>query len=169
MAELNPLLQLRDIHLPAAAHNWPPAPGWIILLIITILACVSAGIFIARNYPIWQTKKHALQLLKNYQKQYNKERNSQKTCAQVNELLKKTAFFYYPREIVASLKGQAWLDFLNKTIKILDNNFNMVSKELLEYPYQNSQDLNLDKLFSITNTWIKSQKSYKTKEKLCLK
>lgn len=171
MAELNPLLQLRDIHLPAEAHNWPPAPGWIILLIIITLICIKLGIYITRLYPIWRTNKHALRLLKHYQKQFKEEHNSQKTCALINELLKKTAFFYYPRSLVASLKGQAWIDFLNKTMPLSKRsyNFNTVSKELLKYPYQNSQDLNLDELFILTSIWIKSRSNSKHKEELCLK
>lgn len=185
MAEFSPLTQLRDIHLPKEALNWPPAPGWFILLIIIILAILGIIIFIKRNFPIWQTKRHALQLLKNYQKQYQKEQNSQKTCALINELLKKTAFFYYERSIVASLKGQDWLSFLNQTmhratinhkINNMKNlkqnaNFNLIAKELLEYPYQNSQNVELGNLFNITSIWIKNQRNFsqKCKERLCSK
>ena len=195
MAELNInnqpadiLAQMHDIHLPAEAANWPPAPGWIILLVITIIFCVGIIIFIKRNYGTWQTKKHALAILKSYQKQYPQQINSQRACALINELLKKTAFFYYPRPLVASLKGLDWLNFLNQTMykpsylnkiqtkfmrrsiqKQID--FISVSKELLEYPYQNSKDIELDELFFLTRAWIKGQKSFtKNREaKLCLK
>lgn len=172
MADLNPLLQLRDIHLPAPASNWPPAPGWIGLLVLMVLIFISIGIFLRKSYPTWQTKKQALQILKNYQRQYLEDHNSQKICASINELLKKTAFFYYPRDTVASLKGQAWLDFLNSTMQLSNHksyNFFDVSNELLEQPYKNSQDLNLDNLFLLTKIWIKRQSNKKLREKLCLK
>jgi len=192
MAEFDPLMQLRDIHLPKEASNWPPAPGWYALLIVVTLISIGICIFIKRHFPIWQTKRHALQLLKSYQKQYLKEQNNQKTCALINELLKKTAFFYYPRSIVASLKGQDWLDFLNSTMRSasiihknstiksskLTGDFNLIAKELLEYPYQNSQNLcpqkfnpdftakdegQLKNLFYMASIWIKNQSSFSQK------
>lgn len=180
------LANLRDIHMPGPASNWPPAPGWIIFFIIFCTIAVCASIIVSRNYKVWQTRKHALNLLKKYKKQYPKIISSQRACSLVNELLKKTAFAYYPRSAIASLTGQEWIDFLNKTMthpslqkKVVRKiskpkrsipSFNQVSKELLEYPYQSPQQVSLNELFSISHTWISNQQRLRTKdqEKLCL-
>lgn len=183
---MDSLASLRDIHMPPPASNWPPAPGWIILLIIFCAITICVSIVIIRNYKVWQTRKHALALLKKYKKQYPKIINSQRACSLVNELLKKTAFAYYPRSAIAALTGQEWINFLNQSLahsslknKVLHKickpkdcikNFNNVSKELLEYPYQNPQEVSLDELFSISHTWINNQQRLRLKdqEQLCL-
>lgn len=210
MSDMQPLLKLKDIHMPPAAIHWPPAPGWFILILLLILVAGASWIFISKNLPAWHAKRHALQLLKAYQQTYKKEFNSQKTSALINELLKKTALFFYPRTAVASLQGQAWLDFLNKTMQHKASNgapkdfirfprklattikytktrnaeesstlvyedsckqstkdFEFaeklpkqsifLAKEILEYPYKNTQNANLDNLFLMTEKWIKSQ------------
>lgn len=180
------LASLRDIHMPPPASNWPPAPGWIFLFIVFCTVAICASIIIIRNYKVWQTRKHALNLLKKYQKQYPKIISSQRACSLVNELLKKIAFAYYPRSAIASLTGQEWIDFLNKTMahpslkkrlihkisqpKHSMPSFNQVTKELLEYPYQSPQQVSLDALFKISHIWITNQQRLKTKhqEKLCL-
>lgn len=179
----NLLENLRDIHMPAPISAWPPGPGWIFLLVIFTLIATVTCIIILKNYKVWQTRKHALHLLKKYKKQYPKIINSQRACSLVNELLKKTAFYYYPRTKIASLSGADWIKFLNVSIqhpsiiqKIFKStnklpSFNEVQQELLEYPYQSSKNINLDKLFKTAHTWIKNQKhlNKKQRESLCSK
>lgn len=177
----NLLANLRDIHLPAPVSAWPPGPGWIFLTLIILLISICGVVFILKNYKIWQIKKHALGLLKKYRKQYPKIINSQRACSLVNELLKKTAFYYYPRTTIASLTGKDWIKFLNSSLqpttilqKILQAKrklptFETVSQELLEYPYQSPQDINLDDLFNLAQIWIQNQRnlSKKQRESLC--
>ena len=37
MPEENPLINLKDIHLPPAVAIWPPAPGWWIVAVVLLL------------------------------------------------------------------------------------------------------------------------------------
>jgi hypothetical protein len=186
IAQLNALSKLRDIRMPAPIGWWPLAPGWYLFILIVVLLGVGLTIVSFRNYPFWRVKRQALGILSQYEDQYLLDQNSQEACATVSELLKKVALAYYPRELVASLYKGDWLTFLNRTLvytpwykrvfsKIFCKKekslvFNSLHKELLEYPYQESQLVDLDLLFSSARMWIKNQKRLKNKikEHLCL-
>ena len=42
---MDPLSQLRDLHLPDAPASWPPAPGWWVLMALG-LALIAAGLYL---------------------------------------------------------------------------------------------------------------------------
>jgi hypothetical protein len=65
------------------------------------------------------------------------------------------ALVYYPRELVASIHGQAWIDFLNKNSNGLD--FEPVKTMLLEAPFKTKEALDLKPLITRTQLWIKQR------------
>jgi len=50
MTEENPLINLKDIHLPPAVAIWPPAPGWWIVAVVLLLIVVFCGMWISRRF-----------------------------------------------------------------------------------------------------------------------
>lgn len=152
------LTQLRDIHIPPAIGWWPIAPGWYILIALSILLVASISFLIYRYYRNTRVRRHALSLLTHYQKKYAQEGHTQQSSAQVSELLKRVALFYFPRKEVANLQGEAWITFLTRTANNID--FNTVRIALLELPYQpeapTAYDLN--PLFAAAKTWIKQRR-----------
>jgi hypothetical protein len=100
---------LKDIHIPMEPFWWPPAIGWIIL-IVGIFSCVFIGIII---YLIWrkQPKQYALRKLKRI---YKASQNTILMARQISILLKRVALLKYPREKVASLSEEKWGGFLAK-------------------------------------------------------
>jgi len=104
---MNPLDQLKDIHLPADVSYWPPAwPWW--LLVALILICI--------GLLIWQRKRQAWR--RAALKQFNqiKWQQDQKPYRQCNKLLKQIAMQKISREC-AQLSGEQWLHFLDKQVK----------------------------------------------------
>ena len=55
---MDPLAQLRDIHLPDGVAWWPPAPGWWLLLLL--LAVIGALIW---RYRQQQARKRRYRVL----------------------------------------------------------------------------------------------------------
>ena len=49
MNPVDPLDQLRDLHLPPAPGWWPPAPGWWLLALLTIALLIGAGLVCRRR------------------------------------------------------------------------------------------------------------------------
>lgn len=155
MDKTEALAQLKDIHLPPPIHWWPLAPGWYLLILLMALFTAWSLNKLYRRYLRAQPKRMALKLLAEYQQSYEKDKNSQMTSARLSELLRRVALAYYPRSQVASLKGEAWIEFLNQSAKNVD--FRSVKNMLLELPFQSKQKTSLKPLFTRTEAWIKQQ------------
>ncbi|MEE9493558.1 MAG: DUF4381 domain-containing protein [Gammaproteobacteria bacterium] len=105
-------LELRDIHLPAEPAFWPPAPGWWLLAVLTLLLLIWLGRKLSRYLSM---KKHCQQifsLLDNLQKQNQDQKNQ---LMQLSIFMRQLALMRYPRENVAALTGDAWLGFLDNS------------------------------------------------------
>ncbi len=104
---MDPLAQLKDIHLPAPVSTWPLSLYWwlAIMAVLLIIAFVIYALF--RYIKKTRLTRLALAELATIQQQ----------GCDVNDLhnlLKRIALTSYPREIVASLHGEAWLKFLDQ-------------------------------------------------------
>ncbi|KTD18034.1 DUF4381 domain-containing protein [Legionella jordanis] len=155
MAEAQLLKKLHDIHLPEQVGWWPLAPGWYVLIIL-FLILLGYGLYgWQKRRRNSRPKREALSLLENYRLHYLQNKNSQLTSMKISELLRRVALVYYPREEVAGLRGQSWIDFLNSSSKHLD--FNPVSHLLLELPYQPNKDIELEPLFQLARAWIRQR------------
>lgn len=150
------LEQLRDIHLPDPIGWWPPAIGWVLLGVFTLLVLLGLVGLLVRYVIHNRAKRQALRLLKTYQDAYLKQPNAPLTSSRISELLKRVALVYYPREKTASLSGEAWITFLNDTSKQLD--FRSVSVLLIDCPYQPSSTHDLSPLFDLAQQWIKQRR-----------
>lgn len=107
---MNPLEQLRDIHLSEPIAQWPPAYGWWILLLIVIAVVIFSISFIVRHRRRSAAKRQALEALQNI------DGDADDWPQKVNGLLKRLALSYYPNEQVAKLHGDAWLAFLSQRL-----------------------------------------------------
>jgi cbb3-type cytochrome oxidase subunit 3 len=156
VAELSPLEKLRDIQLPKPISCWPLAPGWYVLALVGLLFFILLIYFIYRKHLQARAKRQALQLLKDYEQYYQAGGEIQVISAQISELLRRVALVYFPREQVASLSGEAWINFLNNTSK--QCNFTALSDCLLTLPYQEkAPNINLNPLFENARKWIKNR------------
>lgn len=151
-----PLAQLKDIHLPDAIGWWPLAPGWYAIITLSIVLILVLATYAYRQHRYALAKKQALLLLARYQDDYEKEHNTATSSAQISELLRRVALVYYPRTEVASLHGDAWVQFLNQTSKSVD--FNGVRALLLDAPFKASDNnIDLNPLFTHAKLWIKQR------------
>jgi len=155
VAKADPLMQLKDIHLPEPVGFWPIAPGWYGLIILLLLGILGLTYFIQRQHKNARAKKQALQLLDSYKVQYEQDKNAQLMSSRISELLKQVALVYFPRSEVASLHGESWIEFLNNTSKGID--FNPVKLMLLEVPFKSTATLDLTPLIVKAAQWIKQR------------
>lgn len=155
MAKEDALSQLKDIHLPDPVTLWPLAPGWYVVIALVLILIIWLAYLVNKWHFNALAKKQALNLLKMYKKQYEEDKNTQLLSARISELLRRVALVYYPRQEVASLHGDAWLDFLNKTSKGID--FKPVKSMLLESPFKTAESVNLQPLITRSQLWIKQR------------
>ena len=103
---MNPLDQLRDIHLPEPVSAWPPAYGWW-LLTLGIIGLIGAMIYVSiRHYRYYHAKREALKLLEQL------DQHSHDWHSQLNAIIKRTCLSYFPHDNIAQLYGEQWLQYL---------------------------------------------------------
>ncbi len=156
MVKTDPLAQLKDIHLPNPVSWWPLAPGWYVMGIFILFLISLFAFWLYKRHAHALAKKQALKLLAHYKKQYEKTSDTSLTSAHISELLRRVALVYYPRDQVASLQGDAWLQFLNETSKGID--FNPIRHMLLDTPFKQKDTVNLTPLFHKAEHWIKQRR-----------
>ncbi len=111
-------LPLKDLHLPEPIGWWPLAPGWWILIALLV-----AGLIVLawRWYRAWRfnaPSRHALRELKRYEAEYLEHRDPVTLGKQVSALLRRGMLAYAPREEVAGLTGEAWLQWLDRGMPV---------------------------------------------------
>ena len=151
----DPLAQLRDIHLPGPIESWPPAPGWWLL---AILALGTAAYGLYRLYKFWQTNRYrreGVTALNELRRAYEKDPQSVDYLEQYSQLLKRVALTFYAREQVASLTGEAWVAFLDRTGSTQE--FGMGPGQILiDGNYSQGVLFQADKLHIIGDRWIRN-------------
>ncbi len=106
----NPLQGLHDIHLPASPQLWPLAPGWWIVLGISFLIAVIIAIW------WWRKRRWYQYIMTQIEAEINKpDTRLDEQLAGLSAILRRAALKRYPREQVAALHGEQWLDFLQQT------------------------------------------------------
>jgi len=146
-------LPLRDIHLPdPISFFWPLAPGWWLLLAF-LLVLILVSIWILRLRKRNAPKRVALRNLKKLEKLDNPKKQLQ----EISTLLRRFYITKYPRNEVASLTGEAWLEFLD----------NQLGKQLftagegrclIEAPYRANTDIDVKALLELCRILIQRGK-----------
>ncbi len=109
---MNPAeLPLRDIHLPPPPGWWPPAPGWWAVLAVMVIAGLW-GIW-------WRTRARrrrsavAQATLELTRMRADAATTPAQLAAELSALLRRVCISLFPRQQVASLTGDSWLQFLD--------------------------------------------------------
>lgn len=106
-------IPLRDLHLPEPVSWWPPAPGWWLLM-----ALLAVGVL----WLLWRwlcsrqhhaARRHALRRLDQIARDYEDRQDPVELAKALSELLRRTMLAYAPRQDVAGLTGEAWLEWLD--------------------------------------------------------
>ena len=98
------LANLRDIVMPASIPWWPLAPGIWILVAGLLATAIVASIRAFRQYQANAYRREAI-----------RELDGLTDMTGIMPLLKRAAMVAYGRETVASLSGDAFLAFLDRT------------------------------------------------------
>ncbi|WP_078083915.1 DUF4381 domain-containing protein [Microbulbifer mangrovi] len=132
---------------PPAISMWPATPlakGLCALLLLILL------FFIWRQIQTYRANAYRRAALAEV-------RQSEGDAAQIAAILRRTALAAYPREEVAALTGEDWLEFLNQHYP--GNAFEgEVGRELLQSPYRKATSHKPDVLVQAAQGWIRQHK-----------
>lgn len=159
---MNPLEQLKDIHLPDPVPLWPPAIGWWVLAALTLLCLAALLIFLLRQHRKQRYRRLARQRLEQLYRDYQQERNDLEYLLNINRLLKQVSVNHYDKTQVSRLSGEAWLRFLDQT-----GNTQAFSqgpgRVLATGPYASAEQLStrrtdIEPLYRCCSDWIKDHR-----------
>ena len=153
----NPLVNLKDIHLPSPVSFWPPAPGWWILAVLLITSLFFGGVWFFRRYKKRKPKTEALRILKDLQILYQNSQDEVASLRNLSNLLRRTALTFYDNDEVASLQGSSWLEFLDKTGKTKECSQG-AGKVLGNEVFQQKVNPDMNALFPLVKKWISSSR-----------
>lgn len=142
MNDSTSLDRLHDLALPLEVPWWPPAPGWYVVIALSLTA---ASWLALRLWRRWQANA--------YRRAALKELQALDTPAAIAELLRRTALAIAPRPVIAELTGPAWLDWLARQCgEPLPEN---VREQLTDGVYgRTTSGSNLNKLREYATHWI---------------
>ena len=135
---------LKEIHLPIEPSWWPPALGWWLVLMGSIIfIMLLIGMFF-----YWYTtpKQYALRALKYY---YKTDTGAILLARHMSALMKRISILEFPKSKVAKLTDDEWIDFL---LEKTGNSFSEKQLQLLAtatyMPEQSLTPNNLNDLYS---------------------
>lgn len=156
-----PALPLRDIRLPAEPGFWPLAPGWWLLLVLTLVLITWLAIKwyqYTKKKRRWQQIEHQLAVI---ELEFNQSKNQQKLLTDVSVFLRRFVKFQLKQNQATALAGKDWIEHLNH----LQNNRPFVAFEfaLTSGVYQNSYEFDAKDLLNTTQQFIKQHVMKPTK------
>lgn len=96
---------LEEVPEPPPIAMTPQTPGWIVLGLLLIVACIGLGL---RAFQHWQADAYRRAALAELEDAGN-------DATRIAEILRRTALVAFPRRDVVPLFGEAWLAFLDST------------------------------------------------------
>ena len=148
--------ELRDIHLPADPSFWPLAPGWWLLIVLSLLATIFLWRFIRSRQQRYDGSipqaLHRLEWLATQEKMSDSQ-----MIRQLSILMRRTSMSIYGRESIAGLAGKDWLKFLDS--KYDQPAFSQgEGRALHDQPYQKQSDYKRQQLIQLVRRWISMQR-----------
>ena len=147
--EIDPLSELRDVIYPVDPGFWPPAIGWWIVLILVIL-CLIGAVYLFRLVYLRMTESSFVKEVDALVQLQPRE-----AVVELSILMRRIAITRFPRNSVAGLSGEDWLQFLDQSGDT--NQFTAgPGRALVSAPYSDLTPEDLNPLFKICRDWAKS-------------
>jgi RNase P protein component len=158
--QIDPLAQLKDIHLPTPISWWPLAPGWWLLILMLIFICMWSVKALTEKYRINLYRRQALKKLSHIRLDIQKS-NVEK-LALVMELLKQAVGSAYQGNNFNSLNNRDFVLFLQNSCR--KSCFTQISNDLEISLYSNETSLiDNEKLLKVliteSESWLKNHYS----------
>lgn len=144
---------------PDPVSFWPPQPGWYVVIVI-LLALLIWGIYKAvKKYQKNAYRRMGLMQLKKLQEL----KPDQGSLAQLNNLLKAASIEAYSRDVVASLSGPQWYEFLAGSCKrnpFSEDQSTVIANGSFDHSLIDNMDqTSWNKLVISAQNWMKSHRS----------
>ena len=152
MNPADPLAALRDIHAPATPELWPPAPGWITVCALALVAMLAAGIIAVRRWRAGRFRREALASLRNLRARHTAGASGAEIAMELSTLVRRVALARHPRAEVAGLAGERWIAWLESGLPGLGVS---ARTALLDAPYARERTFDVPRTLAACERWIR--------------
>ena len=151
--QTDPLANLRDIHLPLPIEQWPPAPGWWVLVFFGMAAVLAALYWLWSHWKANTYRRDGVRQLDEIMLTYESHGDVTRYLEEFQVLLKRVALTRYDRQLVASLSGEEWVAFLDRSSNSLE--FSMgAGQVLITGNYEPEPTADVQQLNKLGRFWI---------------
>lgn len=161
----DPLSELRGLHLPNEIGNWPPALGWWLLTLLSLILIVGGTVLLIRRIRKNAYRRAALKELALLEQQFQSASASEFSSSAFQralvELLKRTSLTAFPRTAVAGLSGEPWLISLDESANMQDFNSELGQHLVVGRFSEHPPTLDVEcaaSLLRISRMWIKKHR-----------
>ncbi len=153
---------IEEVHLPESVSWMPQTIGWKLLFVLFVLGLCW---LLYRQVRLWWRNRYRREALKQLA-QLRLTEDAYTVVSRLPFLLKATALQRFPRENIASLSGEPWLEFLSN--HYAGPAFNdALGQQLNTIAYQRREqwslsDEQVDALVVRTREWIKTHQDFPT-------
>jgi hypothetical protein len=142
------------------------APGWYVLGALAMLLLMWFTGFLWRNYQRNRYRRRALKEIENSKQHYAAAGMEGNMLYETNMLLKRIAMARYGRNDTAGMKGEEWIEFLNKSSgdEIFDETDTALLQEL--YSGKKHEHKSIMDFIQKAKTWIRKHRHFKPGNKL---
>lgn len=149
---MDPLSDLRDIHLPPPPPWWPPAPGWWLLAVLGLALAAVGARFALAAWRRGRRRRAATRAMQRLRERYEGGEEVRELTAELATVLRRAAMIRHPRARVAGLTGRAWLEFLDDDAHQFTEG---VGRQLATAPYARDESVDLNALLALCEKWVK--------------
>ena len=137
---------------PCDLPGGPQRPGW---WIVAALLSTSLVVLWLRFRGYWLSpSRAAIRELARIRREFRVSGDSDALAAQLSVFLRRAVLAAYPREDVAGLSGDAWLNFLDRT-GATSTFTDGPGRTLIAAPYQRSSTFEAESLLLMVETWVR--------------
>lgn len=147
-------LPLRDIHAAAPLDWWPPAPGWWVLGLLSLLLAVWVTRLLWVQYRVWCLKQALKAEYAGILSHYESNRDGIRLLADSATFLRRVLVHIGPHQSQAGVVGEAWAHYLGNLFPG-DQQMQLLCNELASNAYQkNPVEVDPARLRDLTFRWI---------------
>ncbi len=111
----DPLQQLKTLHLPPEPSWWPPAIGWWLLLLLTMIISTWIVFRIVRHFQAIRPIRHGKLLIQKLYDEFQAGQISEERFAhESNQIIKRILVPGLGKQEYAKLSGDKWLQALDQ-------------------------------------------------------
>lgn len=151
---MNPLAELKDIHLAPDQPWWPPAPGWWLLAALALLLLAVVLRWLIHRYKIQVRRRRIIGFFNHIWVRYQQHGDRRLLAADLDTGLRRLALQRFDRAQVAGLSGEPWLDFWRSRDKAV-NQDDAAVQPLLLAPYAPAPSYDAQRLFDQVMLWVR--------------